>query len=162
MTIHSFQRGFLGLVLAVNVFAQGRMPSAGPGNPNVPSPNGPTLGNPSTFPNNYPNSTAPGQLETPLYLSGKVVMDDGTPPPDRVAVQLVCRTQPRTIGYTDRKGYFNADVNDRRATSQFEDASQNDPGFGNGQFGDNNRTRGGLAGQLMDCDSPSQLGGLSF
>jgi len=159
MTIHSFLRGFLGLALAVSVFAQGRAPSTGPGNPNGPSPNGPTLGNSTTLPNNYPNSTAPGQLETPLYVSGKVVMDDGTPPPDRVAVQIVCRAQPRTIGFTDRKGYFNADANDRRATSQFEDASQNDPAFGNSTFGSNTGARGGLASQLMDCTLQASLPG---
>ena len=159
MTIHSFLRGFFGLALAVSVFAQGKAPSTGPGNPNVPSPTGPTIGNSPTFPNNYPNSTGPGQLETPIFLTGKVVMDDGTPPPDRVAVQIVCRAQPRTIGYTDRKGNFSADMNDRRTTAQYQDASENDPGFGNNPFGSNSRTRGGLASELMGCDLQVSLAG---
>src|ERR1700736_3266747 len=102
MTTHSFLRGFAGLALAVSVFAQGRAPSTGPGNPSIPSPTGPSRGNSPNFPGNFPDTTSPDQLQTPLYLSGKVVMDDGTPPPDRVAVQLTCQTRPRTIGYTDR------------------------------------------------------------
>jgi tetratricopeptide (TPR) repeat protein len=164
MTIHSFLRGFIGLALAVGVFGQGRPPSTGPGgNPNVPPPTGgPTRGNSPNFPGNFPDTTSPDQLQMPLYVSGKVVMDDGTPPPDRVAVQLVCQTQPRTIGYTDRKGYFSVDVNDRRATAQFQDASENDTGFGNGRnspFGNNNRTRGGLANDLMGCDLQASLAG---
>jgi tetratricopeptide (TPR) repeat protein len=163
MTIHSLLRGLLGLALAVSLFAQGRgAPPTGPGNTNIPSPNGPTLGNPSTYPNNFPNSTSPDEIQAPLYLSGKVVMDDGTPPPDRVAVQLVCQARPKTIGYTDRKGYFSADVNDRRATSQYEDASDNNTGFGsrgNGSFGNNTRTRGGLTNDLMGCDLQVSLAG---
>ena len=41
---------------------------------------------PSQGPNQNPNSTQPGQNPTqPIFLSGRVMLDDGTPPPSRVA-----------------------------------------------------------------------------
>ena len=159
MATHVFLRGVVSLALAAIGFAQLRTPSTGPGNTNIPSPTGPTRGTSPNYPGNFPDSTAPDQLQQPLYLSGKVVMDDGTPPPDRVAVQLVCQSRPRTIGYTDRKGNFSADVNDRRTLSQYEDASDNSPGLGNGPFGNSNRSRFGSMNELLGCDLQASLAG---
>jgi tetratricopeptide (TPR) repeat protein len=167
MTIHSFLRGLAGLALSVSVFAQVRSPSTGPGTggaPNFPSPTGPTRGTSPNFPGNFPEGTSPNQVPTPLYLTGKVVLDDGTPPPDPVAVQLVCRTLPRTIAFTDHKGGFSADVHDRQSMGQFADASENDSGFGNEQlgnrgFGNNSERSMGMAGDLLGCDLQASLPG---
>jgi tetratricopeptide (TPR) repeat protein len=52
--------------------------------------------NPSTLPS--PASGAP--------LSGKFVLEDGTPPPDRIRVELTCNSIPRPQGWSDAKGYF--------------------------------------------------------
>jgi len=41
-----------------------------------------------------------------MFLSGKVVVDDGIPLTDPVMIQSVCRGQTRTEGYTDSKGTF--------------------------------------------------------
>jgi len=41
-----------------------------------------------------------------MLLSGKVVLDDGTPPPERVAIQRVCNGSSRREGYTDSRGNF--------------------------------------------------------
>ena len=159
MTTHVFLRGFASFALATVVLAQGRAPSNGTGNTNIPSPTGPTRGTSPNYPGNFPDTTSPDQLQQPLYLSGKVLMDDGTPPPDRVAVQLVCQSRPRTIGYTDRKGNFSADVNDRRTMSQYEDASENNSGFGTSPFGNNSRLRTGSMNELLGCDLQTNLAG---
>jgi tetratricopeptide (TPR) repeat protein len=45
-------------------------------------------------------------MQRPIFLSGKVVMDDGTPPPEPVLIERVCHGQPRPEGYTDTKGRF--------------------------------------------------------
>ena len=42
----------------------------------------------------------------PVFLSGKVVMEDGTPPPDAVTIERVCGGSVRPEGYTDSKGRF--------------------------------------------------------
>jgi tetratricopeptide (TPR) repeat protein len=91
-------------------------------------------------------------------LTGKVVLEDGTPPADQVAVQLVCRSTPRTIAYTDRKGNFSVDVNNRNSIVPFEDASESNSGFGNGSFG-NRSARSGLERDLMGCDLQASLPG---
>ena len=162
MAEHIFLRGaFFSLALSVSVFAQGRAGSSNSGPTNFPGSSG-TIGNTSpNFPNNFPGTTSPNEVRPPLYLSGKVVMDDGTPPPDRVAIQLVCRGTPRTITFTDRKGFFSADVNDRRQTSQFEDASERNSGFGgNGPLANNNaRGAGDFDRDLLGCDLRANLAG---
>jgi tetratricopeptide (TPR) repeat protein len=60
----------------------------------------------------------------PLFVMGKVRMEDGTPPSDPVVIQLVCHGQPRSIAYTDGKGTFSADLNSRGMHALFADASQ--------------------------------------
>ena len=75
-------------------------------------------------------------IPRPVYLSGKVVLDDGTPPPDSVTIQLQCNGNPRNVGYTNPKGQFNLDLTDRNNSTRFSDASQgnrtwDDPSAGN-------------------------------
>jgi tetratricopeptide (TPR) repeat protein len=102
-------------------------------------------------------------------------MDDGTPPPDSVAIQLACNAMPRTVGLTDRKGGFSVDLNNRLNNAMFADASQ--PQDGDGGFGSmsgasmgNSRApvnssggmrSGGMLGErdLMGCDLQASLAG---
>jgi len=161
MTSYSFLRGVFGLALSVSIFAQVRIPANGPGagSPNFPSTTGPTGNTSPNYPNNFPGNNPPVE-ERPLYLSGKVVLDDGTPPPDRVAVQLVCRSTPKTIGYTDRKGYFSADVRDRQNMSQYEDASERNAGLaGNSPFPNSNSRASEMDRNLTGCDLQASLPG---
>lgn len=44
--------------------------------------------------------------ETPIFLSGRVVTEDGVPPPERAVIERVCNGMVRREGYTDSKGYF--------------------------------------------------------
>lgn len=116
----------IGLALSIGLFAQGGGRGSGigtlPGNPTDP-----------TRPGMPPQ---PGQPDVsvpdirPVFLSGKVVMEDGTPPPEFVAIQLVCRATQRSVGYTDPKGGFAVDVNDRRNAATFADASEDLNSFG--------------------------------
>ena len=98
--------------LSVNLFAQGSRPSgpspgAPPTNPgaNIPNPGRTNNPNPGNLPQQGP---FPGQapMQRPIFLSGKVMMDDGTPPPEPVPIQRICTVNPHTEGYTDSKGRF--------------------------------------------------------
>ncbi|MGH9675261.1 MAG: tetratricopeptide repeat protein, partial [Bryobacteraceae bacterium] len=97
-------------------FAQQPAPSPAPGPAPSPSPTpGPSIPSPTT-----PGQTRPGQqqpqdpfgrspfpeMERPIFLSGKVVMDDGTAPPETVVIERVCNGMPRPEAYTDSKGRF--------------------------------------------------------
>jgi hypothetical protein len=78
----------------------------------TPTPVPTTPGRPTTpnFPNNptQPNTTnnTANMPARPVFLSGKVIMEDGTPPPDSVRIEKICSGNPRPQGYTDSKGRF--------------------------------------------------------
>src|SRR5690348_15733346 len=69
-------------------------PSSRPSTPNVQ----PSIPSPGT---NFPNTQTQRQI---LYISGAVVMQDGTPPPEPVAIERVCGGAAHKEGYTDSKG----------------------------------------------------------
>ena len=109
----------------------------------------------------------PEPIDRPIFLSGKVMMDDGTPPPDRVTIQIVCSTNPRTVGDTDAKGRFNIDLTNRNNLASFADASQDDVfnnrgsmnGMGNTRgIGGMTQGRGGLS-SFMGCELRANLAG---
>jgi tetratricopeptide (TPR) repeat protein len=64
-------------------------------------------------------------MQRPIFLSGKVVMDDGQPPPEPVTIERVCNGQPRPEGYTDSKGRFSFQVGQN--THMMADASVGSP-----------------------------------
>jgi len=96
------------ILLTSAIFGQ---KTVAPGTPSTPSiPTTPTVPNTTTrFPSPYPNPTQQQGIDTnrPIYLSGKVTLDDGTPPPDLVKIEKICGTAPKPQGYTDSKGRFN-------------------------------------------------------
>lgn len=73
--------------------------------PTLPTPSKTTTPTPTQPTQPTPNiDTLPPR---PIFLSGKVTMEDGTPPPDSVRIEKLCSGNPRPQGYTDSKGRFN-------------------------------------------------------
>src|SRR5256885_268949 len=68
-------------------------------------------------------ATDPEVSRPGMMLSGKVVVDDGTPPPGQVAVQTVCKGQKRTVTYTDSSGEFSFPLAEQKASSRSLGAS---------------------------------------
>ena len=60
----------------------------------------------------------------PIFLSGRVMLEDGTAPPDRVALERVCLGSPIIEGYTDSKGRFSFELGRRNGVGL--DASTGD------------------------------------
>lgn len=114
-------------------FGQRGMPNPGsqPPGGNAPVSN-PGIGDPS--------ASAPGasggrqqqmpqvfpQDQRPIYLSGRVLVDDGTPPPETVVIQSVCGGMSRTQAYTDSKGRFSFQFGENNS-GVFQDASVSNP-----------------------------------
>jgi Tfp pilus assembly protein PilF len=48
----------------------------------------------------------PVEMARELFLSGRVMMEDGSPPPEPVAVEVVCASNRIPQSYTDSKGKF--------------------------------------------------------
>jgi tetratricopeptide (TPR) repeat protein len=117
MNVRSLPRYCLALALSIGVFGQTKAPvPGGPGAPTAPSnPTSPGRSNIPSFPGTQPGTT-PDFSDRPIFLSGKVVLEDGTPPPEPVVIQLVCRGNPRGIAYSDAKGNFSADLSERNRT----------------------------------------------
>jgi tetratricopeptide (TPR) repeat protein len=53
-----------------------------------------------------PKSRFPEMQRQNIFLSGKVILDDGTPPPEPLLIERVCNGAVRPEGYTDSKGRF--------------------------------------------------------
>jgi cytochrome c-type biogenesis protein CcmH/NrfG len=52
----------------------------------------------------------PGPTPTGSVLSGRVALADGSPPPERVRVELTCNSVARPQGWTDAKGNFSVQL----------------------------------------------------
>jgi tetratricopeptide (TPR) repeat protein len=137
------------------------MPGTTPRNPN--DPNYPT-------PNN-PNNRFPEQ-QRPIFLSGKVMLDDGTPPSEPVTIERVCNGNPRAEAYTDSKGRFSFQLGQSQGVLQDASmsssadarfgsvgdtggplgANQSSGGFGNSRAGISER-------DLMGCEIRAALPG---
>ncbi len=176
--------GIFALVLSIAAPAQQAPAPSAPPAPTAPSPGGggptgpstpttpttpggrPTPGNPP-YPTNDPRRDPSFQeMQRPIYISGKVMMDDGIAPPDFVTMYLVCNGQPRPQGYTDSKGRFSISLGDNNAmTPDASVGNTNDP-FGSGS----NSRGGGMPGMgpgrggmterdLMSCELKAELPG---
>jgi tetratricopeptide (TPR) repeat protein len=79
-----------------------------------------------------------------IYLTGKVMLDDGTPPVGPVTIECVCNGAPRVQGYTDQKGRFNFQIGQRAGV--MPDATEDSSG-----------TQGTT--QLTNCDLRALVAG---
>jgi len=88
-------------------------PSPGPSTPTTPTP---TPGRtPSPFPTErqqQPQQTYP-DMQRPIFLSGRVMLDDGTPPSEPVVIERVCNGVARPEAYTSSKGQFSFQLGQR-------------------------------------------------
>jgi len=122
-------------------------------------------GTPGNIPGNYPNN--PNNFPTmqrPVFLSGKVVFDDGSQPTMDVRIERVCAGTPHVEGHTDSKGRFSFQLGQNQGMDM--DASDPSPGGGFGRpggmgniggmgtMGSNMGTRGGMGGAsaLWGCE----------
>jgi tetratricopeptide (TPR) repeat protein len=112
---------------------------------------------PSTLPG---SNTSPGlgenpEATAPIFLSGKVVTEDGSPAPQNIAIQRMCGTAPRTVAWTDGKGRFSFQWGDRN-TAIVPDASEPGTGMGrmDGKMGSGSRGQTGRLGgdPLAGCE----------
>ena len=128
-----------------------------PGGITTPGRNNPT--------NTIPNSTTtprPGDpgfgAGQPVYISGKVMLEDGTAPAEPVLIERICGSNPRPEGYTDHKGRFsfalgqnNALLADASVANTPSPSNRNStPGMGNTNI---------TPQMLMNCELRASLPG---
>jgi tetratricopeptide (TPR) repeat protein len=100
----------------------------------------------------------------PIFISGTVVIDDGSPMPGSVNIQSICSASQRTVAHTTPRGDFSFQWADK-AASVFADASDSAriSGFGGSGSGAgaNSATSGRTADPLADCDLRAELPGFT-
>ena len=84
----------------------------------TPTPSPSSTTNPSTTP-------TPASIPQPIFVAGRVVLEDGTAPPGLVTLETVCNGSPHGEGYADSKGYFSIELGARNGVIQ--DASEYTP-----------------------------------
>lgn len=164
------------LLLGPTAFGQEASPA--PSAPSAPTaPSAPSTG--ATNPGRQPTSpTVPGREQSPfpadiprpIFLQGKVILDDGTVPPEPVVIERVCNGTPRPEGYTDSKGRFSFELGRNQGMMMDASTSNGDDGFGGSPFPGRNTNSGGLGGmrstgmstremQLSGCELRANLMG---
>jgi len=125
----------------------------------------------TTRPTTTTTPTTPTQpsvsVPQPIYVSGRVMLEDGTAPPEPVVIQTVCNGNPHSEGYTDAKGYFSIELGSRNS-AMIQDASEFGSFTGMRSSASTNATSsntalgGGMDGgerKYMGCDLQAKLTG---
>src|SRR5690242_15146540 len=132
------------LVFGPNLLAQRGGAPGGGGNAGGAGAGGAGAGNVSTGPTapsvgRFPTPSQPfpgtgGEMQRPIFLSGRVLFDDGTKPTRDIVIQRVCVGNPHAEAYTDSKGHFSFQVgqNQMMMTDASMDGSFGQPDFGGG------------------------------
>jgi tetratricopeptide (TPR) repeat protein len=120
---------------------------------------GPGTGTPSGGLRQNPSiETQQGPL-TPVFLTGQVALEDGSPPPGHVAIVMFCSGKQRTLGYADMRGYFNLQLGNP-SPEVFDDASIGG-GHGNGlpAAGGETPSSRNPDDELVGCELRARLAG---
>lgn len=141
--------------------------ATGPGGPTGPGGRTTTPGNQNPFPStNDRQNPFPEMQQRPIFLSGKVLLDDGTPPPESLVIERVCNGVVRPEAYTDSKGRFSFELGknmgmmqDASVNSAADDRFGASPGMPQSRGGNIN-ARGGFGERdLMGCELRANLAG---
>lgn len=109
-----------------------------------------------------------GDTARPIYISGKVVMADGSPAVPNIAIQRVCGGISQTMAYTDSKGSFSFRWGDRNMvlTDAADAGSGSARSSGSGGFGSAQSAGGGnilaadpFGNRMMNCELRASMAG---
>jgi len=115
----------------------------------------------TTTPSTTQPTTTP-TIQQPIFVSGRVMLEDGTAPTEQVVMQTVCNGIPHSEGYADSKGYFSLELGSNRGVIQ--DASEySSSGSNMGALTGGTSPFGGgnMSGdrKYMGCDLQGKLAG---
>jgi tetratricopeptide (TPR) repeat protein len=96
--------------------------ASGGGRPTLPTNNNPTFGTRS------PMETP--QMESPIFISGKVVLADGSQITESAAIETICSSRRRIETYTDSHGFFSFELKKKSNTLGAQSADMSTMGMG--------------------------------
>jgi tetratricopeptide (TPR) repeat protein len=149
-------------VAAAQVKGGGTTTNPGTGGPTVPGTGTigaptrntiPSTNNPNTSTNPFPDTSRP------VFLSGKVLLSDGTAPPEPVTIERVCGSRVYKEAWTDSKGRFSFQVGENRSAMMDASIDNGVPSSAGGM----NNTRGLGSGpstsKMFGCELRAALPG---
>jgi TolA-binding protein len=147
----------LALLLVVPSWGQksgSHAPSPSPAQPGGSAPNAP--GQPMG-----PSQPSGPQMQTPLYVNGRILMDTGQPVPEPVSVGLNCGMNSVQVIRTDLKGYFQFTLGaGPQGNASFSAADQTPIGAGmNGMNSPSGHGGYGAMGGLTGCELQISVAG---
>jgi tetratricopeptide (TPR) repeat protein len=141
-----FRCAFLIFAVSASALAQGH---SGGGKPSLGSPG-------STAPMSFPTTgtKAPASVLSGVFVSGKVVLDDGTELTEPAMIQTICRGQRHSETYSDARGSFSFQFGDPNpvAAAAISDASSSSVSDRSGMQSPRD---------LRDCQLQAELAGFS-
>jgi len=104
-----------------------------------------------------------------IFISGKVVVEDGSALAQNVTIQRVCSGMARTVAYTDSKGHFSFQWGDRNSmVTDAADAGSgsrrsSSGGFGSAQSAGGANTLGAdpFGSRMMNCELRAEMAGFT-
>jgi Tfp pilus assembly protein PilF len=106
----------------------------------------------------------------PLYISGKVVIEDGSAVPPNITIERVCGGISKTVAYTESNGRFSFQWGDRNmiVTDASDSGSGPSRGSSPGGFGSSQSAGGGntlaadpFGNRMMNCELRAEYAGFS-
>lgn len=121
----------------------------------------------ATTPTTTSGTTGPA---TPIYITGRVMLEDGTPAPQETVIERVCGGAVHAEGFTDSRGYFGVNVAPGSSATEadaqiagIEDPSQGGSGTHMGGTTTGGTTQSGSAmssdSRLNSCELGAKLAG---
>ena len=104
-------------------------------------------------------------IPQPIFISGRVMLEDGTAPPDSAVIETVCSGRSHGEGYTDAKGYFAIELGGRNGVIQDASEFSSFSGMNASGMTGGNSTSGAFGGsgsaerKYMGCDLQAKLAG---
>jgi tetratricopeptide (TPR) repeat protein len=104
----------------------------------------------------------------PIYISGKVVIEDGAAVSPNVAIERICGGIPKTVAYTDSTGRFSFQWGGDRSMSVTDASDAGSGRTGSGGFGSSQSAGGAntlaadpFGNRMMNCELRASLAGFS-
>src|ERR1019366_1868025 len=124
-----------------------------------------TTPSPSTTTPNPTSTPASVGVPQPIFLNGRVMLEDGTAPPGPVTIETVCNRSAHSEGYTDSQGYFAIQLGARNGVIQDASETNSRASWSASGMTGTSATTGPLGSsqsserKYMGCDLQAKLGG---
>ncbi len=112
------------------------------------------------------NSPSNQSVQQPIFLSGQVMMDDGSQVPSNVVIQQICSASAHAVAYTDSKGHFSFQFGQRTGAVMADASEASFGGRGGGGFGGGTSAGGSnplasnpFGSQMNGCEVRAELAG---